>query len=542
MRLALSTLALLPAPLLADVIIQPSRATDAVIYPNVGLVTHAVTLDVPAGAHQIVLPDLPPGLPLDSLRLTAPDLRLGSLRYRTDLAPPRGDSDSAEIKAAEDRIDQIEAQIEAVKDDADRQALAARAAQARIDFLTSLGQSDALPGDVDTLRDLSRMVGEEALAASNAALDAELAARKTREALEDLQEELAEAKAALAALVPEEKARPYLVVEASADTPVTNAAFSVTFLADANWQPTYDFRLTDGDRPALVIDRGAQVAQNTGENWQDIRLTLSTQSPSNQLGPSTVPQDYRRLVDPEEMQMRKRALSTARMDSAADPIIEAPVIVEEYAGSVEMQGLAVTYVFDRPVSVATGTDTVRLPFDSQSLDAEIFARAAPFHDETAFLMARFTPDFGQPLLPTGNALHFFDGGLVGGGYFDGLVDGEEAELAFGPIDGLQLTRTVLNRNEGDRGIISRSNELTERARIEVKNLTNRRWSVELRDRVPYSEQEDLKITYSADPAPNVTDVEDRRGILQWSFDLPASSDKTIGFEYRIKWPEGQILR
>ena len=49
-----------------------------------------------------------------------------------------------------------------------------------------------------------------------------------------------------------------------------------------------------------------------------------------------------------------------------------------------------------------------------------------------------------------------------------IVPGAETELGFGPIRGLRLTRTTLDRNEGDRGIISRSNENTETVRIDVE--------------------------------------------------------------------------
>ena len=58
---------------------------------------------------------------------------------------------------------------------------------------------------------------------------------------------------------------------------------------------------------------------------------------------------------------------------------------------------------------------------------------------------------------------------------------QEADLFFGPIDGLLVSRTVLDRNEGDRGIISRSNENSEDIRIDIENLTDRAWDLAVFD-------------------------------------------------------------
>jgi Domain of unknown function (DUF4139) len=78
--------------------------------------------------------------------------------------------------------------------------------------------------------------------------------------------------------------------------------------------------------------------------------------------------------------------------------------------------------------------------------------------------------------------------------------------------------------------------------LKVENLTDETWPVRLLDQVPYSEQEDLEITYSATPAPTETDVDGQRGILAWEFDLPAGATKEITLDHVISWPEGKVLQ
>ena len=49
-------------------------------------------------------------------------------------------------------------------------------------------------------------------------------------------------------------------------------------VADAGWEAYYDLRVDDISKP-LQIDYKANVTQNTGEDWSDVKLTLSTGNP-----------------------------------------------------------------------------------------------------------------------------------------------------------------------------------------------------------------------------------------------------------------------
>jgi hypothetical protein len=78
--------------------------------------------------------------------------------------------------------------------------------------------------------------------------------------------------------------------------------------------------------------------------------------------------------------------------------------------------------------------------------------------------------------------------------------------------------------------------------IAVENLTGEAWPLVVLDRVPVSEQDDLRITWSARPMPDETDVNARRGILAWRLDLDAGTRRTITLETRMSWPDGKVLR
>ena len=544
MRNSIFVLCCLPTLLVAEDFVVNSRATEATIFAYGAQVTHEVNLSLLAGSHRIILPDLPHGISVEQIRVSAPGLRLGSLRYRTDFVPPRDTEQAPAIAAAEEEIERIEDEIQAVEDRLDGFEARRAAAEDQITFLNALGKARNLPENVEDLRALSLMIREETKAARHEILSADVNSRGAQDALKNLTEDLADAKTALDALVPEAEDRPLLIAAVDAENDVQDIPFRVSFFAEALWRPAYDLRLSDGDQPSLVIERSADVFQFSGENWEDIRLTLSTQVPTEQSEPSTLRPDLRSLLDPEIMAIRTtRSLATAD-SSVAEPIIEAPVVVEEASVglTVSESGLSVNYSYADPVSVASEADALRLPFDALEFDAELIARAVPMRDDQAFLVARFTNSSAEPLLQADEVMKIFDGTLVGMDYIFEIAPGEETEIGFGAIDGLQIKRTVINRAEGDRGLINRSNEQTERVRIDLENLTDRTWNVELRDRVPFSEQEDLKITYTADPAPDIDAVDDKRGVLQWNIEMEPGNQARVNTSFKMTWPEDQIVR
>lgn len=106
------------------------------------------------------------------------------------------------------------------------------------------------------------------------------------------------------------------------------------------------------------------------------------------------------------------------------------------------------------------------------------------------------------------------------------------------IEGLRLKRDMPLRAEGDRGILSSSTQVEEKAVLQIENLTDEAWPVRLLDVVPYSEQE-VEISYTADPAPSVVDVDGQRGVLAWEFELPAGEKKAVQLDSVMRWPEGR---
>ncbi len=540
MRFAVLCLALAPLPSLADVITLNAPPVAVTAYARGALVTRTVTFDIPAGQHDLRIADMDPDLDAAMIDIDLSGAIVSTRSWDRDGNGPYRAPRTPEWLAAKAALDQATEAL-AQRDDAIALAMArAQAAQDQIGFLNAITLPEDGATDVETLRAIGQLISSDGSAARAAIRAAEIEARGLRQGRDDLAFAMQTAAAALEEVTPPSTnpATLSLNVAAAQAGPATLTLRYPTNRVE--WAPVYNLFL-DGD-DTLRVERGAHVAQYSAEDWVDVELTLSTLSPFAGSEPGTLWPLLRRIEEErDEQEMAKTLMRSESPMADAGFAAPAPVMLEEAVATADLSGIGVSYTLPGKVTVRTGEDVVRVALDTIDFDAALSARAIPARNQTAFRLVEFENTSSEILLP-GQAVLYVDGQLIGETGLQTLPPSAEADIFFGPIEGLRLKRVVLDRNEGDRGIISRSNEETEAVRLEIENITDRTWDVTLRDAVPYSEQEDLMINWEASPTPDVTAVDDQRGILEWRFEIAAGDSRSIALETRLRWPEGMVLR
>ena len=532
---------LLPSPVLADQILTTSKIVAVTVYPQGAQITRAVTFNAPVGAHDVLITDLPASTTPDLIRLASPEATLGAFSLRTDRLPPREDLISPEMQSAKKVADAARTTVAAAQATIDAINARVEAAEAQAGYLRAV-KSEGETVTAEGLKGIAAMIGAEVLAARQAALAAQTELPAALLILDSAQKDLTKAEDAQAALLQGDENYVALSVAVTMATAGEGNLTVTHFVPDASWQPVYDMMLTRKDPAALTINRGVLVSQYSGEDWAGVALTLSTAQPSSQSEPSVLWPELRQIVDPAIIPPTDTFEKSDEMRMTAEAVAEPLVMAAPTTtAAMQMQGDVVVYAYPVPVDVATGVENLRLALDTLTVAPTIEARAVPRLDATAFLLASFTNDTGQILLP-GQAFLLREGTLVGGIYLNGIAAGDKAELAFGAIDGLRLTRDMPTRAQGDTGILATSSQIKETAILQVENLSTETWPVRLMDLVPYSEQDDLEITYTADPAPTETDINGQRGILAWEFDLAPGATKKVTLNHAISWPEEQQLQ
>jgi len=520
--------------------VAASSAVDAVtVYPDGASVTRVISLDLPAGEHSAVLKDFPLTLDPSSLRVegeAGAKLTIGAI----DAKPPRA--------APPVNLPELDKRIEALKDERLNLQGAIDAATARRKFAERF--ADASPagiGDKGEARPIAEWraafaaVGEEVASADTAIRDAE---RKQRE----LDREIARHEQDRAQKPPSKMEVKIELAAAAA----TKATLRVTYaVRHARWAPLYDARLDTGakDRkPALELVRRAEITQNTGEDWSNVALAVSTVRTAR--GGSAP--DLKSLVVQYPQPPRPVAAASA-MDYAAAPAAAPQRLLRSSAGKAEepvmekaaeqqaaadVSGFQVVFRIPGRVSLGAGEGAKSLRVSSTNIAPDLTVRAVPVLDPTAFLEASFKQAEDAPLLP-GRVAIYRDGVFVGRGVMAAAAKDETVRLGFGADDKVKIERAVLKRNEGSAGLIVTTSKTDERAfKTTVRNGHDFPIRIAIEDQLPVSENDEIQVEMlPSTTAPSATNIRDRRGVLEWAFEAKAGEVRDINFAWRIRWPK-----
>lgn len=540
MRATVSLIALIAAvPAQADTFFAQAPVAEAIIYHDGATLTLRAELDLPAGEHVVMVP-YPEADGMGSLpRIAVSEgVVIGALGFRRDVVSEARDLYTEAQEEAAARIDRAEQALEAKMDEIEVARVDLAALQAKADYLAAITPpAEATAEEILAIADL---VATQTAETRAALLVAKAALRPLEEGLSDLKGDLAAAQAALTRLSPPTTENDMLTVEVVVAEAGPVALEMTEQSWAAGWRVDYDMNL-DREAGEITMDRKLIVTQDDRRAWTDVALTLSTARPNDRIAPSEVYPDMADIFDPDERRpipMAPRAeMEMADEDMAVAGIVAEPAPMK--TAGLQIDGLAVSYVYPDPVTIAPG-EAAELALDTLTIPADVTIEAAPRWDETAFLMAEFTNETGEPILP-GEASLMRDGHFVGRMAIPMIPAGGDEELAFGPMESIRLD-TILKRNaEGDAGIINRSSTRVQDITFTIENLSDEPQEVRALFPLTFSEKEDLEVEIVALPAPDETDVDDRRGVSAWDLTLAPGETREVEITVTLDWPEGQVL-
>ncbi len=331
----------------------------------------------------------------------------------------------------------------------------------------------------------------------------------------------------------------------------------------ARWQPLYDARvqLLPPDSPdgllegKLQLSYLAKITQNTGEDWNDVTLTLSTAQPN--LG--TLPPKLAPLyVDVFRPAMPAMAMAAAPMMKArrATPEDEdtigsmldaciaapqsvaapAPIIAAPEAAKVESSGAGVSYELPRRLSVPADGEAHRGTIAMHEFPIRLDYQAIPRRTEFAYLRATILNDSGLSLL-AGQANIYRDGAFIGAAQMQKTAPNQEFKLFLGPDEQLRAKRELVRR-EVDKNLIGNVRRQNFGYKIEVENGKAHRVELTILDQIPVARHEQIKVKpHHPAPPPETDDL----GILTWKLNLTAGTKHELHSDYIVESPREMNL-
>lgn len=513
------------APSEGGLVKVPSRVVSVTVYPERAQVFRTGQVELTGDARALLLSGLPAAVIPGSVRVS------GAGTARVKILGVEVGSDYLEVERLPE-VRKLQEEIRAVESEMSALKGQESVWEAQEKFLNSLGTAWGSQASKELAAGRPDLAGADKFmdylrsrlqAIQKERRDNEKAAAEKKARLDALNKKLQE----LLPARPREEKRVTVLVEVGQP-----GRFEVDLsyvVSPARWTPVYTFKALP-ESGEVELTTAANVIQRTGENWQDVRLTLSTAAPTAGNQPGELQPWYLdfAVVRPMKAMTEDRALRTLVAEAAPS------LAVEETAQAVDTWA-GVNFEVKKGWTVLSDGVERRVPIDSQKLPAAFDYLAVPKLQELAYLRCAGTNKLGYPLLP-GKADLFIGQEFAGSVGLEFVPTDDDLKLFFGEDRQIKVKRELLKREKSGPGFLGKTEKVSLAYKITLENLRNRPVEVELLDQVPVSqnariEVKDVKVT----PSP---DKQDATGILTWKVKLEPAKKQEFSLGFSVEYPKG----
>lgn len=548
---------LLTGSLPAAPLIPPNHIQEVTVYPDRALVLRTAETPLPAGSSVVVLEGLPCGLDENSVRATASgkDLKVLGVEVRTQYKEVQLDQ---KIQQRETRVKDLEKEQAALEDERSELEQQRELLNQMRGKMTTETERASKSGTVTSQNlkslldfyasELKRMVTRlRVIANRDEAINEER--EKVDRELSDLRRPGS----------PETKAI-FVTLDAGS---AGNAAVRVSYMVGGvSWMPQYDAHAVSKDDPIQLSYYGT-VRQQTGEDWTDVKMTLSTSRPSQlarmpEMQPWLVGMPEAVPMGEMRMEGNKKSISigngyvggnnlTVSNSSEAPAQIQfananPPVPAKDDSNDVAVGTIvaasdpAASAVFRIPMNVSIPSDGQphRTNIAMTELKGSWEFVSTPKLIPAVFARAKVRNSMEAPLLP-GELNTFVNGDLIGRSHLGLVSPDAKFDLALGQDDGIKITRKDKVRKEEIQGLLQKARVVKLGYTITVENFRKQEQSIEVIDQLPISQIGGVKVNV-VNMSVTAAEQDKDSGKLTWKLKLGARQKQVIEVEFEVESP------
>jgi hypothetical protein len=568
------------------------KVTEVTLYRGQAQITRTVPVEGAAGRLEVVVGNLPEQIVPDSLFAEGGEaVEVRAVRYR---ARAVGDQPRDEVRALENQIRDAQRSIELAQK---RQAVLGKRNEylGKLEgFVTPTAQWELARGvlNAETLERLTNFITEQHEAIAKEEVELAKQIQDTNEQLELLNRKKNEITAGAEKTIREA----VLFLQKKGDG-AANVRLNY-LVSNCGWSPSYAMRAA-ADRKKVSVEYNALIQQLSGEDWNDVQLTLSTASPAlSAAGPGLAPLHVTLTTDPGPVAANQpnqpgggqqqaqafygrgasksqvldqlQGLNTQRAELGAK-ISNATNFQESYslswnlndvAGNFqqlelngdatalsvlrseapgERDGPSLSYKLAGSVSLASRTDQQMVRIMQTELPSQFYHVAVPVLTSYVYREAELMNASDEDLL-AGPMTAYLDGRFVGKGEIPTVARGQKFVVGFGADPQLRTRRELVKKDDAVQG---GNRETRFEYRLVVENFGSQPAPVRVVDRLPHSERgADIRVTLGEVSDPVSEDKLYQReerpmGLLRWDVEAPAGAAgetaRLITYKYTVEY-------
>lgn len=332
-------------------------------------------------------------------------------------------------------------------------------------------------------------------------------------------------------------------------TAATTATVSINYVTpNASWTPSYDLRVDKINSPVKLFYK-ANITQNSGVKWDNVKLSLSTGNPNEGAEAPAMNPWYLAFYQPQPNYgyMNKAKLNSAapirmtmeKKDAAEyESTADAAPVQASIGDYVQIDNSGINTTFDISLNYTIPSDGQEhlVAVKDYELPATYRYYVAPKLDRDAFLQARITNWEDLNLMPASTSI-FYEGAYVGQGYIDMRNVKDTLNLSLG------RDKKIIVRRENDKNYRSVKTIGTNIRQsygytIEVRNTKKESIDLVVLEQFPISNDKDISIE---DKEANGAKINEETGAVHWDLTLKGNELKTLKLNYSVKYPKDKTV-
>ncbi len=330
-----------------------------------------------------------------------------------------------------------------------------------------------------------------------------------------------------------------ITVMVQSDKQVTGRLEISYVVSHAGWYPSYDIRARDIKNPVSIIYR-ANVSQNTGVEWKDVKLSFSNATPWRsgdipELNPWFI--DFYNppvallqgrlsgVVVKSRVPARNEVVTEEAM---AKPPPEAPAI----AVSKRIDQTTISFDVSVPCSIPSDGKTQTVEIQRISTPARYSYFTVPKLSSQAYLTANI-PDWSKLSLQNGEATLYFENSYVGKSTLNVNQMKDTLTISLGSDNSILVSREKRKDFTSTRTIGS-NRTVTLSYLITIRNNKDSRIDITVADQLPVSSNSSISI----DPVElSGGDLNSQTGEIKWNLAMGPGETKQIILTWSAKYPK-----
>lgn len=347
---------------------------------------------------------------------------------------------------------------------------------------------------------------------------------------------------------PQENSKPIprVTITVSSKEIVTGKLNLSYVVSNAGWTPYYDLR-SEASTGKLNLTYKAQVYQNTGLDWNDVKLNISTNNPrANKTKPELNPWyiDYTayRQVTQKKTKMEYLSEPNAIPQAAFNhgftfsEDLDKNALTADQFTTVVHHLIAAEFKIDLPYNIKSNNEQHMVLIKQTELDTKFKYYSVPKLDPGVYLVAQMTKLDDLQLVPA-KANIYFDGSYIGETYIDPTTMDDTLNLSLGKDPNIVVKRTLLKKDCKEK-IIGEKKERTFAYQFEVLNLKSTAIELVIQDQLPITQNADITIESTELSRGKLNETS---GLVEWSMNLKGKETKKYDFNFKIKHAKDKII-